>query len=134
MLFIVLPEVHIFSSTEEILHGEPTTILCFVYGFLSPSISWHKNGIPLAMLQNPGISTYNYSSYKMNDFEDIPSNIKQIATLPEPTVVSVLNFTSIQHNDAANYTCTANNEVEQTLSSQPLQLFILGRQTSFVFN
>ena len=133
MLFIVLPEVHIFSSTEEILHGEPTTILCFVYSFLSPSISWCKNGIPLTVLQNLEIATYNYSSYKMNDFEDIPSNIKQIATLSEPTVVSVLNFTSIQHNDAANYTCIANNGVEETVS-QPLQLFIFGRQTSIVFH
>ena len=60
----------------------------------------------------------------MDEFEeDNPTNIKCRAL----TVVSVLNITRVQHSDAGNYTCTANNEVEETVS-QPLQLFIFGRQ------
>ena len=44
-----------------------------------------------------------------------------------PQVGSALNFTSVQRNDTANYTCVAMNAILTTLNdSQTSQLVILG--------
>ena len=103
--FSVKPVVISISNSSEVNISEPFSLQCIASGYPTPTIYWMKNGASVSSINIPSTGP----------------------TDGPPQVGSALNFTSVQRNDTANYTCVAVNTNITTLSdSQTSQLVILG--------
>ena len=102
----VKPVVVSISGYSEVNISLPFSLQCNATGFPSPSLYWLKNG------------------------SNVSTAITSTTTQPPdslPQVWSVLNFTSLQRNDTANYTCVATNTMIATLNdSLTSRLVVLG--------
>ena len=99
------------SNNSEVNISQPFSLQCIATGFPPPILSWSKNGANVPY--GPSIFSVNLTTTQL------PNSLPQVG--------SALNFTSLQRNDTANYTCVAMNTILTTLNdSQTSQLVILG--------
>ena len=107
----VKPVVTSISNNSEVNISQPFSLQCIATGFPPPTLSWLKNGANVPY--GPSIFSVNLTTTQL------PNSLPQVG--------SALNFTSLQRNDTANYTCVAMNTIRTTLNdSQTSQLVILG--------
>ena len=103
--FSVKPVVISVSNSSEVNITQPFSLQCIASGYPTPTINWMKNGAK--------VSSINITSTG--------------PTGGPPQVGSALNFTSVQRNDTANYTCVAvNTNITTLTASKTSQLVILG--------
>ncbi|KAL5487212.1 hypothetical protein EMCRGX_G019787 [Ephydatia muelleri] len=106
----VKPVVTSISNNSEVNISQPFSLQCIATGFPPPTLSWSKNGANVPY--GPSIFSVNLTTTQL------PNSLPQVG--------SALNFTSLQRNDTANYTCAAMNAILTTLNdSQTSQLVIL---------
>ena len=107
----VKPVVTSISNNSEVNISQPFSLQCIATGFPPPILSWSKNGANVPY--GPSIFSVNLTTTQL------PNSLPQVG--------SALNFTSLQRNDTANYTCVAMNTILTRLNdSQTSQLVILG--------
>ena len=144
---LVYPIINNVSSLTEVNVSHPTTLVCLTTGFPLPSITWQKEGEEVMFTMNGRISTFSFdvgsgsSSFESSEFMDNGSiegliesmtefNTRDLRSLGELGVVSVLSFDRLEREDTANYTCTATNMLLQTTTltalSPSIPLVVLG--------
>ena len=146
---LVYPIINNVSSLTEVNVSRPATLVCLTTGFPLPSITWQKEGEEVMFTMNGRISTFSFdvgsgsSSFESSEFMDNGSiegliesmtefNTRDLHSLGELGVVSVLSFDQLEREDTANYTCTATNSLPQTTTltalSPSIPLIVLGER------
>ena len=145
---LVYPVINNVSSLTEVNVSCPATLLCLTTGFPLPSISWQKEGEEVMLTMDGRISTFSFdvgsgsSSFESSGFTGNGSiegliesmtefNTRDLHSLGELGVVSLLSFDQLVREDTANYTCTATNMLPQTTTltalSPSIPLIVLGK-------
>ena len=144
---LVYPVINNVSGLTEVNVSLPATLVCLTTGYPLPSITWQKEGEDVMLTMDGQISTFSFnigngsSSFESSEFmgngliEDLLEstmefNTRDISSLGELGVVSVLSFDRLERGDTANYTCTASNMLPQTTTltalSPSIPLVVLG--------
>ena len=141
------PIIDNVSSLTEVNVSLPAALVCLTTGYPLPSITWRKEGEEVMLTMNGQISTFSFdisngsSSFESSEFMGSGSiegliesmtefNTRDLRSLGELGVVSVLSFDRLVRGDTANYTCTATNMLPQTTTltalSPSIPLVVLG--------
>ena len=145
---LVYPIINNVSSLTEVNVSCPATLVCLTTGFPLPSITWQKEGEEVMLTMDGRISTFSFdtgsisSSFESSGFMSSGSikgliesmtefNTRDLRSLGELGVVSVLSFDQLEREDTANYTCTATNMLPRTTTltalSPSIPLVVLGK-------
>ena len=145
---LVTPIINSVSSLTEVNVSLPATLVCLTTGYPLPSITWQKEGEEVMVAMDGRISTFTFdignrsSSFESSGFMGSGSiegliesmtefNTRDLRSLGELGVVSLLSFDRLEREDTANYTCTATNMLPQTTTltalSPSILLVVLGK-------
>ena len=145
---LVTPIINSVSSLTEVNVSLPATLVCLTTGYPLPSITWQKEGEEVMVAMDGRISTFTFdignrsSSFESSGFMGSGSiegliesmtefNTRDLRSLGELGVVSLLSFDRLEREDTANYTCTATNMLPQTTTltalSPSIPLVVLGK-------
>ena len=141
---LVYPIINNVSSLTEVNVSCPATLVCLTTGFPLPSIIWQKEGEEVMLTMDGRISTFSFDTGNgSSEFMDNGSiegliesmtefNTRDLRSLGELGVVSLLSFDQLEREDTANYTCTAINSLPQTTTltalSSSIPLVVLGKR------
>ena len=103
-------------------------LFCSVRGYLLPTISWLKDGLPVAADSTITITTQSATSVT-------PGYLQQLNTTftGDVGVISVLQFSSLQRKNNGMYVCQATNSFNQTgsfnTSTSAITIKVLGKRS-----
>ena len=89
----------VISESATITAGSTGTFVCVAYGYPVPSLTWNRDGTPL---RNQSQSTIYEEHVVVNG---------------ETFVQSILVICSLEQDDAAQYNCSASNNISTTSGS-----------------
>ena len=89
----------VISESATITAGSTGTFVCVAYGYPVPSLIWNRDGTPLR----------NQSQFTIYE--------EHVVVNGETFVQSILVICSLEQDDAAQYNCSASNNISTTSGS-----------------
>ena len=126
-LHTVPPSILSTSAPVSKVINSSASLFCSVRGYPLPTISWLKDGQPVATDSSITITTQSATSVS-------PGYLQQLnATFTgDVGVISVLQFSSLRRDDNGMYVCQAINSFNQTgtygVATIPITITVLGKR------
>ena len=127
-LHTVPPSILSSSAPVSKVINSSASLFCSVRGYPLPTISWLKDGVPVATDSTITITTQSATSVS-------PEYLQQLNTTftGDVGVISVLQFSSLQRKDNGMYVCQATNSLNRTGSfnttTSPITIKVLGKRS-----
>ena len=129
-LHTVPPSILSSSAPVSKVINSSASLFCLVRGYPLPTISWLKDGLPVAADSSITITTQSATSVS-------PGYLQQLNTTftGDVGVISVLQFSSLQRKDNGMYVCQAMNAFNQslifTVATNAITIIVLGNYYFF---
>ena len=126
-LHTVPPSFLTMSAPVSTVINSSANLFCSVRGYPLPTISWLKDGLPVAANSTITITTQSATSVT-------PGYLQQLNTTftGDVGVISVLQFSSLQRKDNGMYVCQATNSFNRTgsfnTSTSDITIKVLGKR------
>ena len=141
------PIIRTVSRPSDTLLSQPVAIFCLATGSPIPSFTWQRNGADIADEYRINIFSFTPElvdgKYESSGFvagsgqEDISDllmgariTMEMVMSLGELGAVGVLSIHGVVREDMRDYTCTASNELPQTIplsTTSTVSLVVLGK-------
>ena len=124
-LHTVPPSILSSSAPVSKVINSSASLFCSVRGYPLPTISWLKDGLPVATDSTIIITTQSATSVSLGYLQQLNTTFTG-----DVGVISVLQFSSLQRKDDGMYVCQATNTFNQTVTftvaTNAITIIVLG--------
>ena len=126
LIFLVTPVFREISSSASININESLTLSCVAVGFPALSIAWTKNGKPFEAANITGVSINTLPFANVTEVD--LSHLDNTHSIQFIGYVGLLQFSSVERSDTAEYSCIASNGPFPDEVSDEINVTVLGKK------